>query len=162
MRLDPEASSRNKHLMPVNFETSKAYRFNPVHKDYTRLEVARGFMDLLNNIFPTRVAMRTWGLVVTMTLGLSGCSVLQPINSPLYYFWDSNPQTKPTHASVACTSPHALLTFNRLYASGTANWKKPPCSANLRFMHPMHHRIRPVKERDVRWGQSPHPARPIV
>jgi hypothetical protein len=80
-------------------------------------------MDLLNKIFPTRVAMRTWGLVVTMTLGLSGCSVLQPINSPPHYFWDSNLQTKPTHASVACTSLHALLTFNRLYASGTAKDK---------------------------------------
>src|ERR1700733_8086849 len=80
-------------------------------------------MDQLNKIFPTRVAMRTWGLVATLTLGLVGCFVSQPIKSPPHYFWDSNPQTKQTHASVACTSLHALLTFNRLYASGTAKDK---------------------------------------
>jgi hypothetical protein len=46
-------------------------------------------------------------------------------NSAPHYFWDSNLQTKtkPIHASVACTSLHALLTFNRLYASGTAKDK---------------------------------------
>jgi hypothetical protein len=83
----------------------------------------RGFMDLLNKIFPNRVTMRTWGLVVAMTLGLSGCSILRPTKSPPHYFWDSNLQTKQIHPSVACTSLHALLTFNRLYASGTAKDK---------------------------------------
>jgi hypothetical protein len=80
-------------------------------------------MDLLNKIFPARVAMRTWGFIVAMTFGLSGCSALQPTKLPPHYFWDSNPQTKQTRASVACTSLHALLTFNRLYASGTAKDK---------------------------------------
>jgi hypothetical protein len=58
-----------------------------------------------------------------MTLGLNGCSVFRPANSPAHYFWDSNLQTKQTHAAVACSSLHALLTFNRLYASGTAKDK---------------------------------------
>jgi hypothetical protein len=41
-----------------------------------------------------------------------------------HYFWDSHPQAKQQiHASVACTSLHALLTFNRLYASGTTKDK---------------------------------------
>jgi hypothetical protein len=73
--------------------------------------------------FLTRVAMRTWGLVVAVTLGLSGCSILRSTNSAPHYFWDSNLQTKQIHAPVACTSLHALLTFNRLYASGTAKDK---------------------------------------
>jgi hypothetical protein len=80
-------------------------------------------MDLLNKIFPNRVTMRTWGLVVAVTLGLSGCSILGPTNSPPPYFWDSNLQTKQIHAAVACNSLRALLTFNRLYASGTAKDK---------------------------------------
>jgi hypothetical protein len=55
-----------------------------------------------------------------MALGLGGCSVLWPTNSqPSHYFWDSNQNTKTTHAAVACTSLHALLTFNRLCVSGT-------------------------------------------
>src|ERR1700694_1034936 len=83
----------------------------------------RGFMDLLNKIFPSGVTMRTWGVVVATTLGLSACSVLRPTNSPTHYFWDSNLQTKQTHAAVACTSLHALLTFHQLYPSGTAKDK---------------------------------------
>jgi len=81
------------------------------------------FMDMLNKIFPNRFTMRTWGLVVAMTLGLNGCSVIRPTNSIPHYFWDSNLQSQQIHASVACTSLHALLTFNRLYASGTAKDK---------------------------------------
>ena len=83
----------------------------------------RGFMDLLNKIFSNRVTMRTWGVVVATTLGLSACSVLRPTSSPPHYFWDSNLQTKQIHAAVACTSLHALQTFNQLYASGTAKDK---------------------------------------
>jgi hypothetical protein len=79
------------------------------------------FIDMLNKIFPNRFTMRTWGLVVAMTL--SGCSVIRPTNSIPHYFWDSNLQSQQIHASVACTSLHALLTFNRLYASGTAKDK---------------------------------------
>jgi len=45
--------------------------------------------------------------------------VTQPEKSTSHYFWDSNVQTNQVHASVACTTIHALLTFNRLYASGT-------------------------------------------
>ena len=84
-------------------------------------EVMRGFMDLLNNdIFPDHVTIRAWGLVVAMALGLSGCSVLRPTNlQPTHYFWDSSQNTKQIHAAVACTSLHAFLTFNRLYAGGT-------------------------------------------
>jgi hypothetical protein len=81
------------------------------------------FMDMLNKIFPNRFTMRTWGLVVAMTLGLNGCSVIRPTNSISHYLWDSNLQTQHIHAAVACTSLHALLTFNRLYASGTAKDK---------------------------------------
>jgi hypothetical protein len=92
----------------------------PLHQ---RVNTARDFMDLLNKIFPKRVTMRAWGLVIAVTLGLSGCSILQRTHSAPHYFWDSNPQTKQIHASVACTSLHALLTFNRLYASGTAKDK---------------------------------------
>jgi hypothetical protein len=33
------------------------------------------------------------------------------------------PETKKVHAAVACTTVHALLTFNQLYASGTAKDK---------------------------------------
>jgi hypothetical protein len=81
-------------------------------------------MNLLNQIFPNCVTIRVWGLVVALTLGLSGCSVVLPTKSqPPHYFWDSNLQTKQFHAAVACTSLHALLTFNRLYASGTAKDK---------------------------------------
>ena len=92
----------------------------PLHK---RVHISRGFMDLLNKILPNRVTMQTWGLVVAVTLGLSGCSTLKRTNSAPHYFWDSNLQTKQIHPSVACTSLHALLTFNRLYASGTAKDK---------------------------------------
>ena len=80
-------------------------------------------MDLLDRIFPDRVSMRTWGLIVALIFGLDGCSTLRPANPPSYYFWDSNPETKQAHAAVACTSLHALLTFNQLYASGTAKDK---------------------------------------
>jgi hypothetical protein len=92
----------------------------PLHQ---QMHISRGFMDLLNKIFPNRVTMRTWGLVVAVTFGLSGCSILRQTNSAPHYFWDSNLQTKQIHAPVACTSLHALLTFNRLYASGTAKDK---------------------------------------
>lgn len=93
-------------------------------EEYIKLEVPRGSMNLLNQIFPNCVTIRVWGLVVALTLGLSGCSVLRPTESqPPHYFWDSNLQTKQIHAAVACTSLHALLTFNRLYASGTAKDK---------------------------------------
>ncbi len=89
-------------------------------EDYSKLEVTRGFMDLLNQIFINPATIRAWGLVVAVTLGLSGCSVLRLTNSQSpHYFWDSNQNTKEIHAAVACTSLHALLTFNRLYASGT-------------------------------------------
>jgi hypothetical protein len=89
-------------------------------ENYSKLEVTRSFMDLLNQIFLNPVTIRAWGLVVAMTLGLSGCSVLRPTTSqPPHYFWDSNQNTKQIHAPVACTSLHALLTFNRLYVSGT-------------------------------------------
>ena len=69
--------------------------------------------------------MRTGGLIVASIFGLNGCSFLGPVNPPPapYYFWDSNPQTKKSHAAVACTSLHALLTFNQLYASGTSKDK---------------------------------------
>src|SRR5580693_1799416 len=81
-------------------------------------------MNLLNQIFPDYVTIRVWGLIVALALGLSGCSVLRQTKSqPPHYFWDSNLQTKQIHAAVACTSLHALLTFNRLYASGTAKDK---------------------------------------
>ena len=77
-------------------------------------------MDLINQIFPDDVTIPAWCLIVAMTLGLGGCSVLRPTNSqPSHYFWVSNQNTKTIHAAVACTSLHALLTFNRLYASGT-------------------------------------------
>ena len=80
-------------------------------------------MDLLKKILPDCVSMRTWGLVVATLFGLNGCSFLRPANPSTSYFWDSNPDTKKVHAAVACTSVHALLTFNRLYASGTAKDK---------------------------------------
>src|SRR5260370_3673771 len=83
----------------------------------------RGFMDLLNKIFPNRVTMRTWAVLVAATLALSACLSRGPTNSPPHYFWDSNLQTKQIHAAVACNSLRALLTFNRLYASGTAKDK---------------------------------------
>jgi hypothetical protein len=77
-------------------------------------------MDLLNRLFPSPAAIRASVLIVVTTVGLSGCSVLRPINSqPSHYFWDSNQNTKQIHAAVACTSLHALLIFNRLYVSGT-------------------------------------------
>jgi hypothetical protein len=63
--------------------------------------------------------MRRWGLVVAIAFGLSGCSAVRPATSPPHFFWDSNLPTKPIHPAVACTSLHALLTFNRLYASET-------------------------------------------
>src|SRR6202140_209825 len=78
------------------------------------------FMDLINQIFPNDVTIPAWCLIVAMALGLGGCSVPRPTNSqPSHYFWDSNQNTKQIHPAVACTSLHALLTFNRLYASGT-------------------------------------------
>ena len=80
-------------------------------------------MDLLKKILPDCVSMRTWGLVVATILGLNGCSFLQPATSTTYYFWDSSPETKKAHAAVACTSVHALLTFDQLSASGTAKDK---------------------------------------
>ena len=80
-------------------------------------------MDLLNKILPDCVSGRTWGLVLAMILGLNGCSFVRPANPPPYYFWDSNPETTKIHAAVACTSLHALLTFNQLYASSTAKDK---------------------------------------
>ena len=101
------------------------------------------------------VTMRVWGLVVALTLGLSGCSVMRhTTNSPRSYFWASNPQTKQVHAPVACTSLHALLTFNQLYARGTAKdkleeeatllgessphaWAAPPDSPCQRAGHPI-------------------------
>jgi hypothetical protein len=83
----------------------------------------RGFMDLLNKIFSNRVTMRTWAVLVATTLALSACLSRGPTNSPPHYFWNSNPQTKQIHAAVACNSLRALLTFNRLYASGTAKDK---------------------------------------
>jgi hypothetical protein len=88
------------------------------------IEVTCGFMNRVDQIFPNHVAIRAWAVVVAMALGLSGCSVLRPTNSqPSHYFWDSNQNTKQIHAAVACTSLHALLTFNRLYASGTSKDK---------------------------------------
>jgi hypothetical protein len=78
-------------------------------------------MDLLNKIFPNPLTMRAWGVIIVSTLGLTAC--LRSHKSPLHYFWDSNPQTKQIHAAVACTSLHALLTFNQLDASGTAKDK---------------------------------------
>jgi hypothetical protein len=77
-------------------------------------------MDLINQIFPNDVTIPAWCLIVAMALGLGGCSVPRPTNSqPSHYFWDSNQNARTIHAAVACTSLHALLTFNRLYASGT-------------------------------------------
>ncbi len=64
-----------------------------------------------------------WSLVVATIIGLAGCSLLRPANPSAYYFWDSNPDTKKVHAAVACTTVHALLTFNQLYASGAAKDK---------------------------------------
>jgi hypothetical protein len=77
-------------------------------------------MDCPIRCFLTHIVIRVSGLVFAMALGLSGCSVLRPTNShPPHYFWDSNQNTKQIHPAVACTNLHALLTFNRLYASGT-------------------------------------------
>src|ERR1700752_3365006 len=81
-------------------------------------------MDLLKRIFPDCVSMRTCGLVVTVIFGLNGCSFLRPANPSPYYFWDSSPETEKIHAAVACTSLHALVTFNQLYASGTVKDKR--------------------------------------
>ncbi len=81
-------------------------------------------MSSLNQISRNRVTNRARGLVVALMLGLSGCSVLRPTDSqPLHYFWASNQNTRQVHPAVACTSLHALFTFNRLYASGTAKDK---------------------------------------
>jgi hypothetical protein len=81
-------------------------------------------MNPFKKILPDRVRMRKWGLVVVTILGLNGCSFLRPPPNQLtYYFWDSNPETKKVHAAVACTTVHALLTFNQLSASGTAKDK---------------------------------------
>ncbi len=87
------------------------------------MEVTCGFVGLLKKKLSDLVSVRTLGLVVATIFGLNGCSFLWPANSSTYYFWDSNPETKKTHAPVACTSLHALLTFNQLYASGTAEDK---------------------------------------
>jgi hypothetical protein len=75
-----------------------------------------------------------------------------------YYFWDSNPEIKKVHSAVACTIVHALLTFNYVYASGTAKNKreqgrllgKSPC------MGPMRRPILPAKEPDMHPSQAPH------
>jgi hypothetical protein len=87
------------------------------------MEVTCDFMDMLKKILPDCVSMRTWGLIVATIFGLHGCSFLRPANPSTYYFWDSNPETKKAHAAVACRSVHAVLTFNQLYASGTAKDK---------------------------------------
>jgi hypothetical protein len=87
------------------------------------VEVTSGFVDLFKKVFSGRVRMRAWGLVVAMIFGINGCSFLRSTNPPPYYFWDSNPAAKKIHAAVACTSVHGLLTFNELYASGTAKYK---------------------------------------
>src|SRR6202048_1027980 len=77
-------------------------------------------MDCPIRWFLTSATIRVSSLAVAMAFGLSGCSVLRPTKSqPPRYFWDSNQNAKQTHPAVACTSLHALLTFNRLYASGT-------------------------------------------
>ena len=80
-------------------------------------------MKLLEKISCKRGVRRLWGVIVGVVLGLGGCSVTRPIPSTSHYFWDSNLQANQAHASVACTTVHALLTFNRLYASGTAKDK---------------------------------------
>jgi hypothetical protein len=62
--------------------------------------------------------------VVGITLGLSACFVWQRTTTQAtHYFWDSNQTSEPTHAPVACTSIHALQTFNHLYTSGTSKDK---------------------------------------
>ena len=67
------------------------------------------------------LVIRLGSLVIGGTFGLVGCSVLSPSHpQPSHYFWDANPQTKEVHAAVACKSLETLLTFNRLYLSGTA------------------------------------------
>lgn len=77
-------------------------------------------MDQLKKRLPDSLGMRIWGLVVVTTFGLNACSLLRPANrSTTYYFWDSNPQMNKAHAAVACTTVHALLTFNQLHSSGT-------------------------------------------
>jgi hypothetical protein len=71
--------------------------------------------------FLTSATIRASGLAVAMVvLGLGGCSVMRPAKSQSpHYFWDSNQIAKHTHPAVACTSLHALQTFNRLYTSGS-------------------------------------------
>ena len=86
------------------------------------VEVTCAFMNLVKKILPDCVSVRAWSLAVATIFGLNGCSFLRPAN-PSTHFWDSNPETKKAHAAVACTSLHALLTFNQLYASGTAKDK---------------------------------------
>ena len=87
------------------------------------MKVTCGLMDLLKKILSDCVSIWTWGLVVATIFGLNGCSLLQPVKPSTYYFWDPNPETKKVHAAVACTSVHALLTFNQLYVSDTAKDK---------------------------------------
>jgi hypothetical protein len=82
-----------------------------------------GVMTLFKKIFPKSVAGRLCRLVVVVGLGLNGCSVVQPAKSTTHYFWSTNSPTNQIHPSVACTTLHALVTFNRLYASGTAKDK---------------------------------------
>jgi hypothetical protein len=54
-------------------------------------------MNLFNEIFPNCVTIWVWGLVVALTLGPSGCSVIRhTTNSPRSYFWASNLQTRYT------------------------------------------------------------------
>jgi hypothetical protein len=81
--------------------------------------MTRAVMNRFNRILPKYRRAQTWKLVVALTLGLSACSVLQPVSPTTYYLWDSNLHTHPVHASVACTTLHALLTYSKLYASGT-------------------------------------------
>jgi hypothetical protein len=80
-------------------------------------------MNIFNRIFLYAVTRWIWGLMGTVIFGLSGCSGLGSTNSMPHYFWDSNFATKQVHPAVACTSLHALQTFNQLYVSGTSKDK---------------------------------------
>src|SRR5581483_7670355 len=85
--------------------------------------VALVLMNIFNKIFLYAVTRWIWGLMGIVIFGLSGCSGLRPTNSTPHYFWDSNFPAKQVHPAVACTSLHALQTFNRLYVSGTSEDK---------------------------------------
>jgi hypothetical protein len=81
-------------------------------------------MNPCYQIAPNDLKVRIWALVIAMALAHGGCSAFrQSKPQPSYYFWDSNQTSKQIHAPVACTSLHALLTFNRLYASGSSKDK---------------------------------------